>query len=185
MLPRVVCPCPGGRGHSGPVRELITIGEPAARTGPSRKALRLYDDRGLLRPVRVGPSTRFRYYAPDRVERALVEHTRATEELFGRPRSPGACLSGPVFALHHGLVGEDSSAPVGAGGVLPRPGDRGAGRARGRPPVPSSPPAEGGRVAVTRGRAAPGCRSSRRPAPVPGSRSVGRTGRGARSGGRL
>lgn len=194
------CLCPWGRVHSGGVRDSITIGELAARTGLSRKALRLYGDRGLLPPARVDPATGFRRYGPEQVERArriallravgmplpeiaavlapggeesvrrldaywrrqeaeqgarraLVAHARlvlagggpapyevsernvperkvlhtrrhvsahelpgylaeASETLFSRLRAVGACLSGPVFAVYHGLVSEDSDALV-------------------------------------------------------------------------
>ncbi|MFD0272576.1 MerR family transcriptional regulator [Kitasatospora sp. NPDC127111] len=50
--------------------DLIGIGELAARTGLSHKALRLYADRGLLPPAHVDPRTGFRRYAPVQVERA-------------------------------------------------------------------------------------------------------------------
>lgn len=52
------------------VTEEITIGDLAARTRLSRKAVRLCGDRGLLVPARVDPRTGKRYYAPDQVERA-------------------------------------------------------------------------------------------------------------------
>ncbi|MFJ3791871.1 MerR family transcriptional regulator [Kitasatospora sp. NPDC090091] len=50
--------------------DLIGIGELAARTGLSHKALRLYGDRGLLPPAHVDPRTGFRRYLPEQVERA-------------------------------------------------------------------------------------------------------------------
>ncbi|MFG2113741.1 MerR family transcriptional regulator [Streptomyces sp. NPDC048718] len=50
--------------------DLITIGELAARTRLSLKALRLYGDRGLLPPARVDPRTGFRRYGVAQVERA-------------------------------------------------------------------------------------------------------------------
>ncbi|MFE4592050.1 MerR family transcriptional regulator [Streptomyces laurentii] len=50
--------------------ELISIGELAARTRLSLKALRLYGDRGLLPPARVDPRTGFRRYGLAQVERA-------------------------------------------------------------------------------------------------------------------
>jgi DNA-binding transcriptional MerR regulator len=49
---------------------VVTIGEFARRSGLSLKALRLYDARGLLEPVRVHPGTGYRYYALDQLERA-------------------------------------------------------------------------------------------------------------------
>ncbi|MBO3100506.1 MerR family transcriptional regulator [Cellulomonas fengjieae] len=48
----------------------VTIGEFARRSGLSLKALRLYDARGLLQPVRVDPATGYRYYDLDQLARA-------------------------------------------------------------------------------------------------------------------
>src|SRR4051794_11060032 len=48
----------------------LAIGEFARRSGLSLKALRLYDARGLLPPVRVDPDSGYRFYAPDQLERA-------------------------------------------------------------------------------------------------------------------
>ncbi|NYI04117.1 MerR family transcriptional regulator [Allostreptomyces psammosilenae] len=48
----------------------LTIGDLADRTRLTRKALRLYGDRGLLLPHRVDPRTGVRYYTPEHVERA-------------------------------------------------------------------------------------------------------------------
>ncbi|MEV4560794.1 MerR family transcriptional regulator [Kitasatospora sp. NPDC049285] len=50
--------------------DLITVGELAARTRLSLKALRLYGERGLLVPARVDPRTRVRRYGAAAVERA-------------------------------------------------------------------------------------------------------------------
>ncbi|OIV35743.1 hypothetical protein BIV57_19900 [Mangrovactinospora gilvigrisea] len=50
----------------------MTIGEFARATGLSAKALRLYDDVGLLRPHRVDPGTGYRHYAEEQVARALL-----------------------------------------------------------------------------------------------------------------
>ncbi|MEU1290108.1 MerR family transcriptional regulator [Kitasatospora sp. NPDC005856] len=49
---------------------VITIGELAARTRLSLKALRLYDERGLLPPALVDARTGVRRYGPTQVERA-------------------------------------------------------------------------------------------------------------------
>ncbi|WP_224284619.1 MerR family transcriptional regulator, partial [Streptomyces sp. LS1784] len=49
---------------------VITIGELAARTRLSLKALRLYGERGLLPPALVDPRTGVRRYGPAQVERA-------------------------------------------------------------------------------------------------------------------
>ena len=48
----------------------MTIGEFARRSGLSLKALRLYDARGLLEPVRVDPASGYRYYDLGQLERA-------------------------------------------------------------------------------------------------------------------
>jgi len=51
---------------------LLTIGAFARASRLSRKALRLYDELGLLAPARVDPVTGYRYYAPEQVERARL-----------------------------------------------------------------------------------------------------------------
>ena len=51
---------------------LLSIGELAARSGLSPKALRLYDESGLLVPRRVDPSTGYRSYGVDQVGRARL-----------------------------------------------------------------------------------------------------------------
>ncbi|MGF1431655.1 MerR family transcriptional regulator [Kitasatospora sp. LaBMicrA B282] len=57
--------------------ERLTIGAFARACGLSPKALRLYDESGLLRPAEVDPLSGYRFYAPAQVERArLVAHLR-------------------------------------------------------------------------------------------------------------
>ncbi|WP_446038706.1 MerR family transcriptional regulator [Streptomyces sp. SID1121] len=51
---------------------LLTIGEFAARSRLSPKALRLYDRLDLLAPARVDAVTGYRWYRPDQVERARL-----------------------------------------------------------------------------------------------------------------
>lgn len=195
---------------AGVQEDMITIGELAARTRLSLKALRLYGARGLLPPALVDPLTGVRRYGPAQVERArriallraaglplaripsvldvdgdadegpgegagageraLLAYWReresehaarreavgyarevltgrsttmfeiaerdvpeqhvlfvrrhvdaaalpgflaeAGESLLGRLREVDACLSGPLFAVFHGLVGEDCDALV-------------------------------------------------------------------------
>jgi DNA-binding transcriptional MerR regulator len=46
--------------------ELMTSGAFAQASGLSRKALRLYDELGLLHPARVDPDTLYRFYHPGR-----------------------------------------------------------------------------------------------------------------------
>jgi PPM family protein phosphatase len=51
---------------------LLTIGGFARLTRLSPKALRLYDELGLLRPATVDPASGYRYYAPAQVEPARL-----------------------------------------------------------------------------------------------------------------
>jgi serine/threonine protein phosphatase PrpC len=52
--------------------EPMTSGEFARASGLSRKALRLYDDLGLLRPARVDPDSGYRFYDPAQLEQARL-----------------------------------------------------------------------------------------------------------------
>jgi serine/threonine protein phosphatase PrpC/DNA-binding transcriptional MerR regulator len=52
--------------------ELMSSGDFARASGLSRKALRLYDELGLLRPAAVDPYTGYRSYASDQLERARL-----------------------------------------------------------------------------------------------------------------
>ena len=52
--------------------ELMTSGEFARASGLSRKALRLYDELGLLHPAQVAPATQYRLYAPAQLEQARL-----------------------------------------------------------------------------------------------------------------
>lgn len=52
--------------------QLYSIGEFAALTRLSIKALRYYDEQGLLAPTHVDPVTSYRYYAPEQVDRAIL-----------------------------------------------------------------------------------------------------------------
>jgi PPM family protein phosphatase len=52
--------------------KLLTIGEFARAARLSPKALRLYDELGLLRPLRVDEASGYRYYSPDQLERARL-----------------------------------------------------------------------------------------------------------------
>ena len=57
---------------------MLTIGEFAQATGLTAKALRLYDDLGLLAPADVDERTGYRRYTPDQVARArLVARLRS------------------------------------------------------------------------------------------------------------
>ncbi len=50
--------------------QFLTIGEFGRRTQLSRKALRLYDERGLLVPARIDPDNGYRYYTRSQIGRA-------------------------------------------------------------------------------------------------------------------
>ncbi|MBJ7454096.1 MAG: MerR family transcriptional regulator, partial [Blastococcus sp.] len=52
--------------------ELWTIGDFARESGLTPKALRLYDDLGLLRPVEVDASSGYRRYAPEQLAQARL-----------------------------------------------------------------------------------------------------------------
>jgi protein phosphatase len=57
--------------------ERMTIGEFARATGLTAKALRLYDDMGLIVPADVDPGNGYRYYGSEQLERArLVSRLR-------------------------------------------------------------------------------------------------------------
>ena len=75
--------------------ELMSIGSFAAATQLSRKALRLYDEQGLLPPANVDPLTGYRYYRRDQ---------RATARLIGLLRAAGMPLReiGIVLAANSG-----------------------------------------------------------------------------------
>ena len=60
----------------------MTIGDFARDAGLTPKALRLYDDLGLLAPAEVDPFSGYRRYAPAQLERARLV---ATLRLLGMP----------------------------------------------------------------------------------------------------
>lgn len=53
-------------------RMRMSIGDAARASGLSPKALRLYDESGLLRPAEVDPVTGYRWYAADQLDRARL-----------------------------------------------------------------------------------------------------------------
>jgi serine/threonine protein phosphatase PrpC len=63
-------------------RDLMTIGDFARAAGLTPKALRLYDELGLLRPMEVDEHSGYRRYAPAQLERARLV---ATLRLVGMP----------------------------------------------------------------------------------------------------
>ncbi|WP_042371276.1 MerR family transcriptional regulator [Streptacidiphilus neutrinimicus] len=77
--------------------ELLTIGAFARTAELTPKALRLYDELGLLRPAHVDPASGYRYYEPLQLERArLVARLR----LLGMPlaRITAVCTLPPAAA---------------------------------------------------------------------------------------
>ncbi|WP_096301709.1 MerR family transcriptional regulator [Jatrophihabitans sp. GAS493] len=50
--------------------QLLMIGDFSAQSRLSPKALRLYDELGLLVPVRVDPDSGYRWYSPTQLPRA-------------------------------------------------------------------------------------------------------------------
>lgn len=77
--------------------ELLTIGAFARASGLSPKALRLYDELGLLPPDRVDPASGYRYYRPEQLERArLVAWLRRLGMPLTRIRT--VCDLGPAAA---------------------------------------------------------------------------------------
>ena len=64
--------------------ERMTIGAFARRSRLSLKALRIYDEMGLLRPAWVDPGNGYRYYVESQVQRArLIGHLRQLEMPLG------------------------------------------------------------------------------------------------------
>jgi serine/threonine protein phosphatase PrpC len=80
---------------------MLTIGEFATATGLTAKALRLYDDLGLLAPAEVDPANGYRYYEPAQIEQA---------RLVARLRSAGVPL--PRISRIIGLAPEAAAADL-------------------------------------------------------------------------
>ncbi|MCB5910203.1 MerR family transcriptional regulator [Streptomyces pinistramenti] len=90
---------PGGDAGQADSRALLTIGAFARASRLSPKALRLYDELGLLRPDRVDPLNGYRRYAPDQLEAArLVARLRRLGMPLGRIRE--------VCALPHAAAAD-------------------------------------------------------------------------------
>jgi PPM family protein phosphatase len=91
--------------------ELITSGAFARASGLSRKALRLYDELGLLHPARVDPQTLYRCYHPGQLEQArLVSWLRwlgmplaAIRAVSGRRATATPSGAAPPLALDRGI----------------------------------------------------------------------------------
>jgi protein phosphatase len=80
---------------------MLTIGEFATATGLTAKALRLYDDLGLLVPADVDASNGYRYYEPTQIEQART---------VARLRSAGVPL--PRITTIIGLASEAAAAEL-------------------------------------------------------------------------
>jgi serine/threonine protein phosphatase PrpC len=94
--------------------DLMTSGEFARASGLSRKALRLYDELDLLRPVQVDPASQYRLYDPGQLEQArLVAWLRrlgmpltGIREVAALPRAAAAV----ALAAYWGQVEAENSA---------------------------------------------------------------------------
>jgi DNA-binding transcriptional MerR regulator len=94
--------------------EMMTIGAFADRTRLSPKALRLYDQLGLLPPAQVDPATGYRYYSEDQLESArLVGLLRRLDmplpvitDILGRPSNMAAEAVGDYWASIESLTAE-------------------------------------------------------------------------------
>ena len=123
----------GGRRYPRPVADgVVTIGEFARRSGLSLKALRLYDARGLLEPVRVDPDSGYRYYDLGQLDRAhTISLLRRLEMPLGTiadvlAASERAGGRDPVLVGRAAAGARRARARAGPGPARPR----GAGRAR-------------------------------------------------------
>lgn len=66
-------------------RKLLSIGEFATASRLSSKALRIYDNRGIIPPAFIDPDSGYRYYGKDQLDRArLVRLLRQIEMPLGR-----------------------------------------------------------------------------------------------------
>lgn len=94
--------------------DLMTIGEFAARTRLSVKALRLYDRLGLVRPVRTDPDTGYRYYSAGQVPDAqFVGQLRRLDmplaviaEVVARPPAQAAEAIGAYWAQAESVIAD-------------------------------------------------------------------------------
>ena len=94
--------------------ELLTIGAFARESGLSAKALRLYDDLGLLRPAAVDAASGYRYYAPEQLDRArLIARLRRLDMPLARIHEvcdlPPAAAAEAVAEFRAGLQADAAS----------------------------------------------------------------------------
>jgi serine/threonine protein phosphatase PrpC len=67
----------------------MSIGDFARATGLTAKALRLYDEMGLVRPAQVDEYSGYRYYRDDQLNRALVAGKVAVPDISLHVVRPG------------------------------------------------------------------------------------------------
>ena len=110
--------------------KLLTIGAFARASRLSPKALRLYDELGLLRPVRVDEYSGYRYHSPDQLEQArLVAWLRrigmplaAIAEISGRrPAEVAAAVTAFLRVTEADFSEPPSSRPPRSGKRSPPP----------------------------------------------------------------
>lgn len=94
--------------------DLMTIGEFAARTRLSPKALRLYDRLGLLPPALTDPVSGYRHYRPDQLRTArLIAQLRRVDmplpviaDLVAKPPREAAAAVGAYWAVVESVTAE-------------------------------------------------------------------------------
>jgi PPM family protein phosphatase len=86
---------------------LLTIGEFARASRLSPKALRLYDELGLLRPARVDEYTGYRYYSRDQLEQARLASEAVIDAL--RPLESAESAGDLLNALSDAVTAATSS----------------------------------------------------------------------------
>ena len=99
--------------------ELMSIGEFARLSRLSAKALRLYDELGLLPPARVDPDSGYRWYAAGQLDNALAGVTQLAA---GRAESMALRSDGALLVWgseYYGLRGD--GIPRGSNSNLPVP----------------------------------------------------------------
>lgn len=105
--------------------ELLSIGEFARRSRLSPKALRLYDELGLLTPARVDPDSGYRYYEVDQLDHArLVASLRQIGLPLARIRALGelepAAIAEQIAGFWHELEAEHGVRRALAGALVDR-----------------------------------------------------------------
>jgi DNA-binding transcriptional MerR regulator len=89
----------------------ISIGQFASLSGLSIRALRLYDDLGILKPIAVMKHNHYRFYASEQLElakqikdyRNLDLPLEQIRQIFQDPRTTQAILLAHLQFLRHGL----------------------------------------------------------------------------------